>query len=202
MVEWKLYPEHPQRRAVQAIVEGLRKGAIMIYPTDTLYGLGCDMLRPDAISRICTLKKIDPLKVQLSIVCSNLSELSRFAKSISTPVYRLLKHHLPGPYTFILLASKEVPKILKTKKQTIGLRVPDHAITKAIIDELGHPLLSVSLPGEDPARLADPDAIREDFGKQVDYFVNGGPGGIIPSTIIDFTSGEPIVQRQGLGPWA
>lgn len=201
MIEWKMHPANPQPRAVKAVVEGLRNGAIMIYPTDTLYGLGCDMFQPKAVERICRIKQIDPLKVNLSLVCADLSELSLYAKSIDTPLYRLLKHYLPGPYTFILPASKQVPKILKTRKQTIGLRIPDHAITRAIIQALGHPLLSTSVPGVSPEEIADPENIRERLGNQVDIFVNAGTGGFVPSTIINATTDEPELVRQGLGEW-
>lgn len=201
MVEWIMHGANPNQRSVKKLVEGLCAGATMIYPTDTVYGLGCDMYQPKAVERICRIKKIDPLKVNLSLVCADLSELSRFTKSISTPIYRLLKHYLPGPYTFILPASKEVPKILKTKKHTVGLRVPDHAITRAIIMELGHPLLSTSLPGELPEDIAEPGHIRSCWEKQVDHFVNAGTGGIMPSTVIDLTGDTPVLIRQGLGPW-
>lgn len=201
MVELTIHPVNPQPRFVQQLVGGLRAGAIMIYPTDTVYGLGCDIFQQKAIERICAIKNIDPHKAQLSFICADLSDLSQYAKSIDTPVYRLLKHYLPGPYTFILPASKMVPRILKSKKDTIGLRVPNHPVVKAILKELGHPILSASLPGEWAGELADPEQFGQKFKGQVDYLVNGGAGGIVPSTIIDCTGPAPLLVRQGLGPF-
>ena len=134
-----IHPEDPQPRLIKQVVETLQRGGIIIYPTDTVYGLGCDILQQKAVERICRIKKIDPKKAQLSFVCSDLSHLSDFAKPLSNPVYRLLKEYLPGPYTFILPASKMVPKILQSKKDTIGLRIPDNKIAMAIIKELGRP---------------------------------------------------------------
>src|ERR1700712_4759689 len=128
-----VHPENPQERNIQTITECLLSGGIIIYPTDTIYGLGCDIFKPKAIERICRIKQVDPAKAQLSFVCFDLSDLSNYTKSISTPLYRLLKSHLPGPYTFILPASKQVPKILKGRKETIGLRVPDNNIARPIV---------------------------------------------------------------------
>ncbi len=151
--------------------------------------------------RICRIKQIDPQKAQLSFVCSNLSDLSKYTKSISTPLYRLLKNYLPGPYTFILPASKEVPKILQSKKNTIGLRVPDNKIANEIVDQLDHPLLSASLPGEMVEEYTDPELIYENFKKLVDIVIDGGAGGMIPSTVIDCTKEPYEVIRHGLGAW-
>lgn len=201
MIELKIHPVNPQPRLVQELVEGLRSGAVMIYPTDTVYGLGCDIFQPKAIERICRIKNIDPARAQLSFICSGLSDLSQYAKSIDTPVYRMLKSCLPGPYTFILPASKMVPRILKNKKDTIGLRVPDHPVVQAILQSLGHPILSASLPGEWAEEIADPEVIGQKFEGQVDFLVNSGAGGIMPSTIIDYTGEAPVLLRQGLGPY-
>jgi tRNA threonylcarbamoyl adenosine modification protein (Sua5/YciO/YrdC/YwlC family) len=176
-------------------------GGIIIYPTDTIYGLGCNIFKHKAIERICRIKNVDPLKAQLSFVCYDLSDLSSYTKSISTPLYRLLKSCLPGAYTFILPASKEVPKILKSKKNTIGLRVPDNNIARTIVREAGSPILSASLPGEMVEEYTDPELINENFKSLVDIIVDGGPGGMVPSTIIDCTSDEPVVLRKGLGEW-
>ncbi|MFM9909021.1 MAG: L-threonylcarbamoyladenylate synthase [Chitinophagaceae bacterium] len=197
----QIHPDNPQPRAIHLIVEALEKGAVIIYPTDTVYGLGCDIFQQKAIERICRIKEIDPKKAQLSFICSNLSDLSKYTKSISTPLYRILKSNLPGPYTFILPASKEVPKILKSKKETIGLRIPDNNIAQAIIKQLGRPLLSASLPGQITEELTDPELIFEIFGNRVEYVIDGGIGGIVPSTIIDCTQEEPLIIRQGLGSW-
>jgi tRNA threonylcarbamoyl adenosine modification protein (Sua5/YciO/YrdC/YwlC family) len=184
---------------IKQIADCLRNGGVIIYPTDTVYGLGCDIFQPKAVERICRIKGIDPEKANLSFVCSDLSDLSKYARSISTPQYRFIKQHIPGPFTFILPASKEVPKILKSKKDTIGLRVPDHKITHAIAAELGHPLLSSSLPGEMVEEFTDPELILKKFEKLVDLIVDGGIGGTEYSTVIDMTDDVPVVIRQGLG---
>lgn len=196
-----LHPVNPQPRNIRTIVECLLDGGVIIYPTDTIYGLGCDITRRDAVERICRIKQVDPAKAQLSFICYDLSDLSNYTKSISTPVYRLLKTHLPGPYTFILPASKQVPKILKSKKDTIGLRIPDNLIARSLVRELGHPILSSSLPGDMVEDYTDPEIMEEKFGKLVDIVVDGGIGGILPSTIVDCTGEEPSVIRKGLGVW-
>lgn len=194
-----IHPNNPQGRLIKQIADCLHKGGVIIYPTDTVYGLGCDIFQPKAVERICRIKGIDPEKANLSFVCSDLSDLSKYARSISTPQYRFIKQHIPGPFTFILPASKEVPKILKSKKDTIGLRVPDHVITHAIAAELGHPILSSSLPGEMVEEYTDPELIFKKFNKLVDLVVDGGIGGTAYSTIVDMTEENPEVIRQGLG---
>ncbi len=196
-----VHPENPQPRQIKTIIDCLQSGGVIIYPTDTIYGLGCDIFQHKAIERICRIKNVDPQKAQLSFICHDLSDLSTYTKSISTPLYRLLKQHLPGPYTFILPASKEVPKILKSKKDTIGLRVPDNIIARTIIQELGHPILSASLPGEMVEEYTDPELMHDNFKKLVDIVVDGGIGGMIPSTIVDCTDEEPVIIREGLGKW-
>ncbi len=197
----QVHPQNPQPRNIKTIVDCLLSGGIIIYPTDTIYGLGCDIFQHKAVERICRIKNIDPQKARLSFVCKDLSDLSNYTKSISTPLYRMLKTHLPGPYTFILPASKEVPKILKSKKDTIGLRVPDNIIANTIVKELGHPVLSTSLPGEMVEEYTDPEIMYENFKNLVDIVVDGGIGGMIPSTIIDCIESEPVLIRQGLGEW-
>lgn len=196
-----VHPDNPQPRQIKTIVECLQSGGIIIYPTDTIYGLGCDIFQHKAIERICRIKNVDPLKAQLSFICNGLSDLSTYTKQISTPVYRMLKQYLPGPYTFILPASREVPKILKSKKDTIGLRVPDNKIACTIIRELGHPILSASLPGDMVEEYTDPEYMHDNFKKLVDIVVDGGIGGMVPSTIVDCTEEEPVVLREGLGEW-
>ena len=196
-----IHPDNPQPRFIKQVVEILKKGGIIVYPTDTIYGLGCDIFQHKAIERICAIKKVEPQKAQLSFVCYNLSDLSKYAKQLTTPVYRTLKQYLPGPYTFILEASKEVPKILKTKKDTIGLRVPDNKIARFIVEGLGNPILSASLPGEYVEEYTDPEIIHDKFEKLVDVVIAGGIGGTIPSTIIDFTEGEAEIIREGAGVW-
>jgi len=196
-----VHPDDPQPRNIKTIVECLHDGGVIIYPTDTIYGLGCDIFKHKAIERICRIKNVDPSKAQLSFVCYDLSDMSQYTKSISTPLYRLLKNYLPGPYTFILPASKEVPKILQSKKKTIGLRVPDNKISRAIVKESGNPILSASLPGEMVEEYTDPELINENFKNLVDIIIDGGTGGIVPSTVVDCTNDETVVLRKGLGEW-
>ena len=196
-----IHHENPQHRNISTIVNVLSKGGVIIYPTDTIYGLGCDIFQHKAIERICQIKNIDPQKAQLSFVCYDLSDLSRYTKSISTPIYRMLKHYLPGPYTFILPASKEVPKILQSKKNTIGLRIPDNLIARTIVKELGHPILSTTLPGIMVEEFTNPELMHDNFNKLVDVVADGGIGGIVPSTVVDCTGDEPVLIRQGAGEW-
>jgi tRNA threonylcarbamoyl adenosine modification protein (Sua5/YciO/YrdC/YwlC family) len=196
-----VHPDNPQHRLIRQVVDNLQQGGIIIYPTDTVYGLGCDIFQQKAIEKICRIKNIEPQKAQLSFVCSDLSHLSTYARPLSTPVYRLLKEKLPGPYTFILQASKMVPKILQSKKDTIGLRIPANAIAMAIVKELGRPILSASLPGEMVEDYTDPEVMYENFRNTIDYVIDGGPGGMITSTIIDCTGEEPVLIREGLGEW-
>ena len=191
--------ENPNARHIKTITECLLGGGVIIYPTDTIYGLGCDIFQQNAIERICKLKSLPPAKAQLSFICYNLSDLSKYTKGISTPLYRMLKEHLPGAYTFILPASKEVPKILQSKKSTIGLRIPDNNIAREIVRHLEHPILSASLPGGMVEEYTDPDLIYEKFKNLVDIVVDGGIGGTIPSTVIDCTKDEYEVIRMGAG---
>ena len=195
----RIHPDNPQERLIKQVAECLLDGGVIIYPTDTVYGFGCDIFQTKAIERICRIKGIEPAKANLSFVCSDLSDLSKYARAISTPQYRFIKTHIPGPFTFILTASKEVPKILKSKKETIGLRIPNHKITHAIAEKLGHPILSSSLPGEMLEEYTDPEQIYEKFEKLVDIVIDAGIGGMEYSTVIDLTEDEPVVIRQGIG---
>lgn len=195
----EIHPKNPDERKIRMVVDCLKKGGVIIYPTDTVYGIGCDIEHPEAIERICRIKQINPQKAQLSFLCSDLSHLSEYAKAIDTPVYRFIKQYLPGPYTFILDASKKVPKLLRTKKETVGIRVPDHKISHAMLKELGRPVLSTSLPVEDMEIMMDPEEIHEKFGSQVDMVIDGGMGGAIPSTIVNCTVYPPEVIREGAG---
>jgi tRNA threonylcarbamoyl adenosine modification protein (Sua5/YciO/YrdC/YwlC family) len=196
-----IHPTNPQPRQLAIIKDCLESGGIIAYPTDTIYGLGCDIFHPEAVEKICAIKKVSPEKAQLSFICSDLSHLSNYAKSINNSLFRILKSTLPGPFTFVLPASKEVPKILQNKKKTIGLRIPDNKIALVIIETLGHPILSASFPGENIEDYTDPEIIQEHWGKQVDIVVDGGIGGIIPSTVVDCTTDEYIILRQGAGVW-
>jgi tRNA threonylcarbamoyl adenosine modification protein (Sua5/YciO/YrdC/YwlC family) len=197
-----IHPVNPQLRNINAVTEILFKGGLIIYPTDTIYGLGCDIFNHNAVEKICRIKNISPAKAQFSFICHDLSDMSRYTKSISTPLYRMLKSYLPGPYTFILPASKQVPKILKSRKNTVGLRIPDNNIARFIVKTLGHPILSTSLPGDMVEEYTDPETIYQKFAKLVDIVVDGGPGNTIPSTVIDCTGEEPVLIRAGAGVWS
>lgn len=197
-----IHPKDPQPRNIKAVVDCLKNGGVIIYPTDTIYGLGCDIYNADAIDRICRIKNIDPKKAQFSFVCNDLSHISDYAKSIDTPIFRMLKKALPGPYTFIFEASKMVPKMLKTKKDTVGIRVPDHNISQELVKQLGNPIMSVSLPmDEEVEYYTDPLVMHEIFEDKVDMVIDGGIGGIVPSTVIDCSSGSPELIREGAGEW-
>ena len=197
----QIHPDNPQPRLIKQVVECLKDGGLVVYPTDTIYGIGCDIFQHKAIERICKIKNVDPQKAQLSFICQDLSHLSDYTKSIDTPLYRMLKNYLPGPYTFILPASKQVPKILQSKKSTIGLRVPGNIICQNILSELGNPILSASLPGEMVEEYTDPEIIFEKFENLVDLVIDGGSGGMVPSTVVDCTTDEWNVIREGLGEW-
>lgn len=197
----QIHPKDPQERLIKQVAETLRNGGIIVYPTDTIYGLGCDIYNTKAIEQICRIKQIDPKKAQLSFICCDLSHLSDFARQISNTTYRILKEHLPGPYTFILPASKQVPKILQSKKDTIGLRIPDNKIALALVKELDHPILSTSLPGEFVEDYTDPEIIYEKYKSLVDTVIDGGPGGSVPSTIINCVNDEYELVRSGAGAW-
>ena len=196
-----IHPLNPQDRLLRQIIDIVKKGGIIIYPTDTIYGLGCDIFQHKAVERICRIKNVQPEKANLSFVCYDLSDLSHYARQLDTPVYRTLKQYLPGPYTFILNASKEVPRILKTKRDTVGIRVPDNKIARSIVKDLGNPILSATLPGELVEDYTDPEIIHDRFEKLVDVVIDGGIGGMVPSTIVDFTKGEPVIVREGAGEW-
>ena len=197
----RIHPDNPPARLLTMVKDCLESGGIIAYPTDTIYGLGCSILHHEAVEKICAIKKVNPEKAQLSFICADLSDLSAYAKSIDNSLYRILKKTLPGPFTFILPASKQVPKILQSKKKTIGLRIPNNNIALSIIQTLGHPILSASFPGENVEDYTDPEIIYEHWGNQIDMVVDGGIGGIIPSTVIDCTTDEYVLLRQGLGVW-
>lgn len=197
-----IHPDNPQPRNIQTVVDCLRSGGVIIYPTDTIYGIGCDIYNQQAIERICRIKNIASKNANFSFICRDLSHLSDYARNIDTPIFRILKNALPGPYTFILEATREVPKLLKTKKDTVGIRVPDHIICQTIVQELGHPLMSASLPMDDDVEyFTDPEMIYDTFGKQVDIVIDSGIGNMIASTVIDCTDGTPQLVREGAGKW-
>ena len=195
-----IHPANPDERKIRQVTTLLQKGGIIIYPTDTVYGMGCDIGHPESIERICKIKQVNPLKAQLSFLCSDLSHLSEYTKGIDTPMYRFLKQYVPGPFTFIMEASKKVPKLLRTRRDTVGIRVPDNKISKALLTALGNPVLSTSLPlAEDESIFTDAEEIYEQFGHLVDMVIDGGPGKAVPSTIVDCTVFPPEIIRQGAG---
>ena len=197
----RIHPVDPQPRLIKEAVSILNDGGIIIYPTDTISGLGCDIFQHKAVERICKIKGIDPRKAQLSFICRDLSHLSDYTRSISTPLYRMLRTYLPGPFTFILPASRQVPKIIKSKKDTIGLRIPDNRICMSLIEGLDRPLLSTTLPGEMIEDFTDPELIYEHFENMVDAVIDGGIGGFVPSTVVDCTTDDWSVIREGAGVW-
>lgn len=198
----ELHPQNPNPRNLNKVIECLKGGGVVIYPTDTVYGMGCDIFKSEAVERICRIKEIDPKKAHFSFICYDLSHLTDYTKSVDTPLFRLLKKTLPGPYTFILPASRQVPKLLKTKRDTVGIRVPDNLICRTIVKDLGNPIMSTSLPIDAYVEeYTDPEIIHEKFGKLVDIVIDGGPGGLISSTVIDCTGPEIELIREGLGSW-
>ena len=195
----RIHPQNPQPRLIQQVADCLLNGGVVIYPTDSVYGIGCTIFEHKAIERIAKIKNADPKKHLMTFLCNGLSHLSEYTKSINTPLYRMLKSYLPGPFTFILPASKVVPRFIQSKRSTIGLRVPDNEICQQMLKTVGHPVLSASLPGERVEDYTDPEIINEIFGDKVDYVIDGGIGGIYPSTVVDCTTDNWQVIRQGEG---
>lgn len=196
----KIYPENPNPREVDKVVRTLREGGLVIYPTDTVYALGCDALNVRAVERICQMKGVNPQKSNLSIICYDLSNLSEYAK-VSNAAFKLMKKHLPGPFTFILPTSSELPKIYKNRKE-VGIRVPDNNIVRTIVRELGNPLLTMSVYDRDDQEAeysTDPELIEEKYGGRVDLVIDGGYGGLEPSTVVDCTTDDFEILRQGKG---
>lgn len=195
----KLYAENPNTRVVQKIANALREGGLIIYPTDTVYAIGCDIFHARAVEKICKLKKEDPKKANLSFICQDLSQVSEYAK-VDTPTFKMLRRNLPGPFTFILSGSGNLPKLFK-QKSTVGIRIPDNAIVGAIVRELGNPLMSMTLHDTDDQieYTTDPELIDERYGNDVDLVIDGGIGGIVESTVVDCTLDEITIVRQGKG---
>ncbi len=197
----KIYPENPNPKHVRLVVECLMDGGIIIYPTDTIYGLGCDIFKAKAIERIANLKGIKAEKANFSFICNDLSQLSDFTKPIPNSIFKLMKSNLPGPFTFILNASNNVPKLIQSKKKTVGIRIPDNLIPIEIVKELGNPIMSTSIHDDDKIieYTTDPELIYEKYSKLVDIVIDGGYGDNEPSTIVDCTEDEPVVVREGKG---
>ncbi|MDR0542296.1 MAG: threonylcarbamoyl-AMP synthase [Dysgonamonadaceae bacterium] len=195
----KLYENNPSQRETDKIVHILREGGIIIYPTDTVYAMGCDALNVRAVEQICKFKNINPQKANLSIICYDLSSISEYAK-VGNPVFKLMKRNLPGPFTFILNATNNLPKIYKNRKE-VGIRIPDNNIIRTIVKELGNPVLSTSVRTRDDILqyAVDPELIEEEYNNKVDAVIDGGSGGLEPSTIVDCTGNEIEIVRQGKG---
>lgn len=197
----RIYEQNPNPKAIQQVANVLRRGGLIIYPTDTVYGLGCDINNHKAIERVCELRGIKPEKANLSFICYDLTAISQYTKPFDTITFRILKRALPGPFTFIFNASGQVPKLLSSKKKTVGIRVPDNNIAREIVRELGNPIVSASIHDEDEIieYSTDPELIHEKFGDLVDIVIDGGYGGNVASTVVDATSDDFEILREGKG---
>ncbi len=197
----KIYPENPNPRAIQQVVECLSDGGIIIYPTDTIYGIGCDIYKSKSIERVIQLQGMNKKKTALSFICSDLSHVTEFTRPLDNNIFKIMKKALPGPYTFILEANSNVPKLIQSNKKTVGIRIPDNNISLEIVRVLGHPILSTSVKDEDEVieYITDPELIYEKYADKVDIVIDGGFGDNIPSTVVDCTSGECEIIRHGKG---
>jgi len=197
----RIYEENPNEKAISQVVDVLKKGGVVIYPTDTVYGLGCDITNQKAIQRIYQIRGVKPEKANFSFVCYDLSHISDYIKPIDTATFRILKKALPGPFTFIFNANSNVPKLLSSYKKTVGIRVPDNNIARCIVKQLGNPIISTSIHDDDDIieYSTDPELIHEKFENLVDLVIDGGYGENIPSTVVDCTNGSFDIIRQGKG---
>ncbi len=197
----KIYPENPNEKVIQQVVDVLQKGGIVIYPTDTVYGMGCDISNSKAIEKICKIRGIKPEKANFSFICYDLSHISDFTRQIDNETYRVIKKALPGPFTFIFNANKNVPKLLSSNKKTVGIRVPDNTIARSIVKMLGNPIISTSIHDDDEIMeySTDPELIHEKYQDIVDLVIDGGYGDNEPSTIVDCSEGNFEIIRQGKG---
>ncbi len=197
----RIYPENPNPKEIKKVVDCLRNGGVIIYPTDTVYGIGCDVNNKKAMERVCRIKGLDLKKHNLAFVCYDLSHIAAFTKQLETSTYKLMKKTLPGPYTFILEANNSIPKLFKNSKKEIGIRIPDNNIPRGIVKELGNPIATTSVKDKDMLieYSTDPELIYEHFNKLVDIVIDGGYGEAIPSTIVDCTNNTPEIIRKGKG---
>ena len=197
----KIHPDNPEQRKIAKVVEVLRDGGVVIYPTDTIYGIGCDIFNQRAVERVCQIKGVKADKTQLSFICQDISHISEYVRNLSNPVFKVMKKALPGPYTFLLESSTKVPKIINAKKKTVGIRVPDHNIPRMLVEQLGHPIITTSIHDDDTIKgyTTDPEEIFEKFKNLVDIVIDGGAGNNTPSTIVDCTGDTFEVVRQGAG---
>ncbi|WP_166335492.1 L-threonylcarbamoyladenylate synthase [Sphingobacterium chungjuense] len=197
----RIYEENPNPKAIEQAVDILKSGGVIIYPTDTVYGIGCDITNQKAIERVCQIRGLQTQKANLSFICYDLTDISQYTKPFDTSVFRLLKKALPGPFTFIFNASGQVPKLLSSKKKTVGIRVPDNNIVREIVKELGNPIVTTSIHDDDDIieYSTDPELIYEKYGEKVDMVIDGGYGDNVASTVVDLTNGDFEVIRDGKG---
>ncbi len=193
----QILPQSIDDRAIGQVVDVIKDGGLVIYPTDSIYAIGCDALNNNAIERICAIKSMKSAKTNLSIICESISEVAHYAK-LDNSQFRLLKSCLPGPYTFLLPALSKLPKAFKGRR-IVGIRIPDNPITVKIVQKLGNPIFTTSVVGADNDYITEPELIAESYADKVDLVIDGGRGGITPTTIVDFTKKEPVIIRQGLG---
>src|SRR5690606_125402 len=197
----RIYNENPNPKSIQETVDVIRNGGVIIYPTDTIYGIGCDITNQKAIERVCKIRGLKPEKSNLSFICYDLTDISQYTKPFDTPVFRVLKKALPGPFTFIINASGQVPKILRPKQKTVGIRLPDNNVVREIVKELGNPIVTSSIRDEDDIieYSTDPELIHEKYEELVDLVIDGGYGDNVASTVVDVTSGDFEIIREGKG---
>lgn len=193
----RVHPENPQGRHIARAVEVMRGGGVIVYPTDTVYGLGCDIMNAQAVNRIIRIKGRDPRK-PFSFVCADLTHISHYAM-VSNFAYRILKRFLPGPYTFVLPASREAPKLLRSKSKTVGIRIPDHPVPQSLVKEIGNPILSTSANRSNEEVITDPDELRLTLGKEVDVILDSGVLPVHPSSVISLVDDETVILREGAG---
>jgi len=197
----RLYDENPNLKDILKVVEILRDGGVIIYPTDTIYGIGCDITKPKAVERVARIKNVKPEKADFSFIFYDLSNISDYCRPIPNGIFKLMKKNLPGPFTFIMNANSNIPKLFRSTKKSIGIRIPQNNIIREIVRELGNPILSTSVHDNDAIveYITDPELIHEKYGDLVDLVIDGGFGGNIPSTVIDCIGNEPIITRLGKG---
>ena len=197
----RIHPDNPSERQIRMVEECLRDGGIVIYPTDTIYGIGCDIFKVKSVEKIAELRGLKPGKTTFSFICHDLSQLSEFTRPIENPIFKVMKANLPGPFTFILNASNNVPRHIQSKRKTVGIRIPNNKIVLEIVRQLGNPIMSTSVHDDDEIieYTTDPELIYEKFQDKVDIVIDGGYGGNIPSTVVDCTDGGIVVVREGKG---
>jgi tRNA threonylcarbamoyl adenosine modification protein (Sua5/YciO/YrdC/YwlC family) len=196
-------PHNIDERKIKQAVKVLQDGGVLIYPTDTVYGIGCDITQQKAVEKVCRIRRLDPERAMLAMICKDMSQVSEYVAQMDTSLFRLLKKYLPGAFTFILKADGSVPKLFKNRKKTVGVRIPDNKIILRIVEELGRPILTTSLKSDDEILeyFTEPYEIYQDFENQVDMVIDGGMGGNVPSTLVDCTGDYPEVIRHGAGEW-